>query len=91
MHLLLTDETNLPSDPQARFFAYGGLFFDVESLPRLDQLIQEARLANGYQPRDELKFERCKGGFSRAHDERLRDTGGASRSPITSRSARPAV
>jgi hypothetical protein len=57
MYLLLTDETNLPTDPGARFFAYGGLFFDVDKLPRLDELIAEARTANGYRPRDELKFE----------------------------------
>ncbi len=33
MHLLLTDETNLPADPAARFVAYGGLFLPVDSLP----------------------------------------------------------
>jgi hypothetical protein len=57
MHLLLTDETNLPTDPAARFFAYGGLFLPVDRLPALDDAVERARTVNGYKPGDELKFE----------------------------------
>jgi hypothetical protein len=57
MHLLLTDETNLPTDPGAKFFAYGGLFFDVAKLPGLDAAIEKIRADSGYRTGDELKFE----------------------------------
>lgn len=57
MYLLLTDETNLPSDSDAKFFAYGGLFFDVDKLPALDAAIEAIRNRNGYGPSHELKFE----------------------------------
>jgi len=57
MHVLLTDETNLPTDAQAKFFAYGGLFFDLDKLPELDAAVDKIRQETGYQPGDELKFE----------------------------------
>lgn len=57
IYLLLTDETNLPTDPKARFFAYGGLFFDIEKLPLLDKAIERTRMECGYKLGDELKFE----------------------------------
>jgi hypothetical protein len=56
MLILLTDETNLPSDPKAKFFVYGGLIFKADALPSLDRAIAEIRLTAGYLPDDELKF-----------------------------------
>jgi hypothetical protein len=57
MYILLTDETNLPADPGAKFFVYGGLFFRIDRLPDLDRVISRIRRDHGYQPGDELKFE----------------------------------
>lgn len=57
MHLLFTDETNLPADPNAKFFAYGGLIVPADQMVPLDGLIAAARKQAGYQPNDELKFE----------------------------------
>jgi len=57
VHILLTDETNLPTEPGAKFFAYGGLFFDIDRLPDLDTAIEKVRHEAGYLPADELKFE----------------------------------
>lgn len=57
MHLLFTDETNLPADPSAKFFAYGGLIVPADEIVRLDGLITAARKDAGYQANDELKFE----------------------------------
>jgi hypothetical protein len=57
MHILFTDETNMPQDPGANFFVYGGLFFPVERLVPLHDGIERIRRDMGYQPRDELKFQ----------------------------------
>ncbi len=57
MHFLFTDETNLPSDPKARFFAYGGLIIPGASLAALDKGIVAIRKDAGYNPTDELKFD----------------------------------
>lgn len=57
LHVLFTDETNLPADPNAKFFAYGGLIIPADQIVKLDGLIAAARIEAGYQPTDELKFE----------------------------------
>lgn len=57
MHLLLTDETNLPSDKNAKFFVYGGLLFPVDALVPIHDGIAQIRRKAGYKPADELKFE----------------------------------
>jgi len=57
VHLLLTDETNLNATTQARFFVYGGLFIDTESLPALTARINTIRKTAGYKPADEFKFD----------------------------------
>lgn len=57
MYLLLTDETNLPNDPGANFFAYGGLIVPLDRLQQLHEGIAATRARAGYGPTDELKFE----------------------------------
>jgi len=57
MHFLFTDETNLPSDPAAKFFAYGGLIIPPGKLSDLHSGIVEIRQAAGYRPEDEFKFQ----------------------------------
>lgn len=57
MHILFTDETNLPNDPGAKFFAYGGLIVPVEKLPELHNGVEQIRQEAGYNEDDELKFE----------------------------------
>lgn len=57
MHFLFTDETNLPSDPTARFFAYGGLIVPPAKLGELHAGIAKIRRDAGYRPTDELKFQ----------------------------------
>lgn len=57
MFALVTDETNVHPDENARFFVYGGLFFPVEILVALDEGISQIREAAGYIPGDELKFD----------------------------------
>ncbi|SRR6266550_5382794 len=57
MHFLFTDETNLPSDPAAKFFAYGGLIIPPGKLSDLHAGIVDIRQATGYRPEDELKFQ----------------------------------
>jgi hypothetical protein len=56
MFLLFTDETNLPSDPGAKFFAYGGLVVPAKTLPDLGAAIASIRKDMGYKPGDSLKF-----------------------------------
>jgi hypothetical protein len=57
MYILFTDETNMPQDPGAKFFVYGGLFFPVERLVALHDGIARIRQETGYRPGDELKFQ----------------------------------
>lgn len=57
MHLLFTDETNLPTDPGAKFFAYGGLIIPPNRLADLHDGVAEIRRKAGYRPHDELKFQ----------------------------------
>jgi hypothetical protein len=57
MYILFTDETNMPSDPKAKFFVYGGLFFPIERLVEFDEGIGRIRKESGYKAGDELKFE----------------------------------
>ncbi len=57
MKILFTDETNLPTDHRARFFAYGGLIIPIEELPVLHEGIEAIRREAGYRPADELKFQ----------------------------------
>ena len=57
MHLLFTDETNLPNDPGAAFFAYGGLMIPPNRLVELHNGIASIRKQVGYGPQDELKFQ----------------------------------
>ena len=57
MLILFTDETNLPSDLKAKFFAYGGLVVPVDALPDLDARVVQIRKDAGYHSTDELKFE----------------------------------
>ena len=57
MHFLFTDETNLPNDPTANFFAYGGLIVPPDKLTKLHESIARIRQATGYQPEDQLKFQ----------------------------------
>lgn len=57
MHILLTDETNLPTDPSAKFFAYGGLIVPPGALRTLHEGIARIRIDHGYKPGDELKFQ----------------------------------
>ncbi len=56
MYLLLTDETNRQPSTNTRFFIYGGLFFDLVQLPKLDQKIAQIRRRAGYVPTDPFKF-----------------------------------
>ena len=56
MKLLFTDETNLPTDHRAKFFAYGGLILGTEQLAAMHDGIAEIRRAAGYRPGDELKL-----------------------------------
>jgi hypothetical protein len=57
MYILFTDETNMPQDPGAKFFVYGGLFFPVERLVDLHEGIERIRRESGYRAGDELKFQ----------------------------------
>jgi hypothetical protein len=57
MHFLFTDETNLPNDPNAKFFAYGGLIIPPGRLVELHRGIAKIREEAGYKPQDELKFQ----------------------------------
>ena len=57
LDFLFTDETNLPNDPGAKFFAYGGLIIPPERLGPLHDGIVSIRKAAGYLPKDELKFQ----------------------------------
>ncbi|SRR6266550_266292 len=57
MHFLFTDETNLPNDPTANFFAYGGLIIPPGKLTDLHGEIAQIRVAAGYRPEDQLKFQ----------------------------------
>ena len=56
MQLLCTDETNLPSDPAAKFFVYGGLVLPADSLFDLHTRVAGIRKQFGYEPTDTLKF-----------------------------------
>jgi hypothetical protein len=57
VHILFTDETNMPSDPKAKFFAYGGLIVPATALAELDRGIAKIRTEAGYGLTDELKFD----------------------------------
>ncbi len=57
MYILLTDETNVKPDKNAKFFVYGGVFFPVEILFQLDSAIENIRHQFGYLPGDNLKFD----------------------------------
>lgn len=57
MFVLMTDETNVQPSNNAKFFIYGGLFFPVEVLVKLDSKIQEIRDTYNYRPEDQLKFD----------------------------------
>lgn len=57
MHILFTDETNLSASDAVRFFVYGGVFFDVEKLPTVDDGIEAIRQTAGYKAGDEFKFD----------------------------------
>lgn len=56
-YLLLTDETNQQPSEAARFFIYGGVFFPLDVLPRLHDLVADARDRGGYRREDEFKFD----------------------------------
>lgn len=56
MYLLLTDETNLRPERNAKFFAYGGLIIPLEKLSILDSKIAYIRSRAGFRPADEFKF-----------------------------------
>lgn len=55
MRLLLADETNSNPDT-SDFFIYGGLHFDIETMPELDDAIREKRRCKGYRRGDDLKW-----------------------------------
>ena len=57
MYLLMTDETNMRPNAQARFFAYGGLIVPFERVARLSARIEAIRVDTGYRRRDLLKFD----------------------------------
>ena len=57
MYALFTDETNMPADVRAEFFAYGGLIVPSGNLAAMHQGIEEIRANAGYRAGDELKFE----------------------------------
>jgi hypothetical protein len=58
MHILFTDETNLPQrDAKTKFFAYGGLIVPLKNLAGLHDEIAQVRANAGYLPTDELKFD----------------------------------
>jgi len=57
MYALFTDETNMPNDPRATFFAYGGLIVPISGLATLHDQIEDIRTDAGYRPEDEFKFE----------------------------------
>ena len=56
MYFLFTDETNLNSSRDERFFIYGGLLFHIEKLLELHNGIREIKNEAGYQPGDKFKF-----------------------------------
>lgn len=56
MHFLFTDETNQQPTSLAEFFIYGGIFAPAERLSDLHNLVETARLENGYKPSDQFKF-----------------------------------
>jgi hypothetical protein len=57
VYLLFTDETNQQAGHTAKFFIYGGVFFPVERLTEVHDLVNQARLKNGFREDDEFKFE----------------------------------
>lgn len=57
MYLMLTDETNNNPSEDIKFFAYGGLFFEIDKLPIITKTIEEKRIKSGYEPDDILKFD----------------------------------
>lgn len=57
MYLLLTDETNVAHNPTTPFFIYGGIFFPIQNLLELHDVVEHIRASCGYQPEDTLKFD----------------------------------
>lgn len=57
MYLILTDETNQKPSKDCKFFVYGGLFFPIETLRKLDEEISSIREEAGYLVSDLLKFD----------------------------------
>lgn len=56
MYALFCDETNLNRSDQAKFFIYGGVFFPVELLPKMHEMVENIRTGAGYHPTDIFKF-----------------------------------
>jgi len=57
MYIILTDETNKEPSRDSNFFVYGGLFFPVDTLLKLDQEISKIRREAGYHTIDTFKFD----------------------------------
>jgi hypothetical protein len=57
VYLLMTDETNVRPNENARFFCYGGLIVPFEHVARLSARIEAIRVDCGYRRRDSLKFD----------------------------------
>ncbi|GEM_PF-1979937 len=56
VYLLYTEETGLRRDPKSRFFVYGAMFFPIDALDHMHNLVQRSRDENGFRPGDELRF-----------------------------------
>jgi hypothetical protein len=56
VYLLYTEETSMRRDPKSRFFIYGGMFFPIDALTELHNLVQRSRDDSGFHDGDELKF-----------------------------------
>jgi len=42
VYLLYTEETGLRRDPKSRFFVYGAMFFPIDALDHMHNLVQRA-------------------------------------------------
>jgi hypothetical protein len=56
VYLLYTEETSMRRDPKSRFYVYGGMFFPMDALTELHNLVQRSRDDSGFREGDELRF-----------------------------------
>jgi len=63
MYLFITDETNVEPTERGKFFIFGGIIFDIEKLPRIDEEVVKIRNEAKFKENDLFKF----GSRSRPH------------------------